>query len=691
VPTSRRSAARRTSPAPPKDEGAPGEPGLAARADALAAELGIGDAVVHLDYGLARVAGLEPAPAAEAEAGEALRLEFRDGATLLVPVTEMDRVWRYGGDPESAKLDRLTGGDWPERRAAIEAEVERAAAGLAEAARRRAGRRTDKLRWPAPAMKRFAAGFGFAETPDQRSAIEACLADLKSGRPMSRLVCGDVGYGKTEVALRAAAAVALGGKQVALVAPTTVLVRQHLATLEKRFAGTGLAIGQLSRLVSPAEARRVKAGLASGEIRIVVGTHAVAARRVRFAELGLVVIDEEQRFGAAVKTRLRALGEAVHRLTLTATPIPRTLLAALAGLIDVSTLETPPAERRPVRTTVAAFEDEAVRHALLAEKARGGQSFVVCPRIEDLEPMRARLARIAPELDLKIAHGKMPADEADAVMVGFAEGEGDVLLATNIIESGLDVPRANTMVVWRADRFGLAQTHQLRGRVGRGRAQGVCLLTTDPEAKPGRAAMKRLETLAALNRLGAGFEIARRDLDQRGAGDLLGEDQAGHAVAVGAELYRHLLERALAALDGEQAGADLAPTLNLGLAPAVPERLVPDPEARLSLYARWARAEDDEAVAALAERFAARHGERPETEDLWALARVRVLARTLRATRIDAGPKGAALTFAPGAPRPKPPHGAGWAEDRLIVPAAGAADARERLARVEALLRDLAG
>jgi transcription-repair coupling factor (superfamily II helicase) len=688
VPTSRRSPARRTDPAPQKEES---EPGLAARADALAAELGIGDAVVHLDYGLARITGLEPTPASEAEAGEAVRLEFRDGATLLVPVAEMDRVWRYGADPEAAKLDRLTGGDWPERRAALEAEIERAAAGLAEAARRRTERRTEKLRWPAAAMRRFVKGFGFEETPDQRHAIEACLADLKSGRPMGRLVCGDVGYGKTEVALRAAAAAALAGKQVALVAPTTVLVRQHLSTLEKRFAGTGLAIAQLSRLATPAEARRVKAGLASGEIRVVVGTHAVAGRGVRFAELGLVVIDEEQRFGAAIKTRLRALGDAVHRLTLTATPIPRTLLAALAGLVEVSTLETPPVERRPVRTSVGPFEDDAVAAALHAEKARGGQSFVVCPRIEDLEPMRARLAGIAPELDLKIAHGKMPADETDAVMVGFADGEGDVLLATNIIESGLDVPRANTMVVWRADRFGLAQAHQLRGRVGRGRAQGVCLLATDPEAKPGRAALKRLETLAALNRLGSGFEIARRDLDQRGAGDLLGEDQAGHVVAVGAELYRLLLERALAAQAGEAAGDELAPTLNLGLVPAIPERLVPDPEARLSLYARWARVRDENAIAAFAERFAERYGETIEVGELIALARVRALARALRITRIDAGPKGAALTFAPGAAHPKPPKGARWAEGRLVAAGAGGEDARDRLARVEALLRALAG
>jgi len=538
------------------------------------------------------------------------------------------------------------------------------------------------------AYERFAARFPFAETPDQGRAIADTLVDLASGRPMDRLVCGDVGFGKTEVALRAAAAAALAGKQVAIVAPTTVLVRQHLHTFRRRFAGLGVEVAGLSRLVSPAEAKRVKAGLADGGIQVVVGTHALAAKGVRFRDLGLVVIDEEQRFGAAHKAKLRDLAQGLHVLTLTATPIPRTLQAALVGLQDLSVIATPPTQRRPIRTFLTPFDPVTVREALVRERRRGGQSFVVCPRVEDIEPLGKRLSELVPELQVMAAHGKMPADEIDDAMVRFAEGEGDVLLATNIIESGLDVPRANTMLVWRADRFGLSQLHQLRGRVGRGRARGVAYLLTDPDQEIAPATAKRLQTLEALDRLGAGFAISARDLDLRGAGDLLGEEQAGHVKLIGLGLYQHLLERALRAARGE-AVEDWTPELNLGPGGLIPEDYVPEPEVRINLYARLARTETARDVDALRDEIEDRFGPPPDALDqLIALARLRTLCRGLGVARIDAGPKAIALTFRDGvaerlvAAGALEPFGDGliWRDGRLIVSQPSETDAeRQRL------------
>jgi transcription-repair coupling factor (superfamily II helicase) len=405
-------------------------------------------------------------PGAPAE--DEIVLEFADGAKLLVPAEELGRIWRYGAEADAVTLDKLGGATWPKRRAAMEADLAELASKLAAMVAEREEAEAEPIVPPRRPFERFAAGFAFAETPDQARAIEQVLDDLASGRPMDRLVCGDVGFGKTEVALRAAAAAALSGRQVAVVAPTTVLVRQHVGTFRRRFAGLGLEVAHLSRLVSAAEARSVKEGLASGDTPVVIGTHALAGKGVKFKDLALLIVDEEQRFGSAQKANLRALGENAHVLTLTATPIPRTLQGAMVGLQDLSIIATPPARRQPVRTFLTPLDPVPVRSALLRERRRGGQSFVVCPRIEDIEPMAARLRELVPELHLVVAHGKMPPDEMDRVMVEFADGIGDVLLATNIIESGLDVPRANTILIWRADRFGLSQLHQLRGRVGRG-------------------------------------------------------------------------------------------------------------------------------------------------------------------------------------------------------------------------------
>ncbi|GJD93191.1 DEAD/DEAH box helicase [Methylobacterium iners] len=611
-------------------------------------ELRVGDVAIHEDHGLCVFEGLERVTGPHGQAEDAVRLRFADDAVLMVPASQAGRIWRYGSEVDAVSLDRLESGTWEKRRTGVEDAVRRTAQTMLTLAEARRQAKASVLVPPTREMQRFAAGFGFALTADQSSAIDAVLSDLASGHPMDRLACGDVGFGKTEVALRAAAAALFAGKQVAIAAPTTVLVRQHVQTFRRRFARFGIEVAQLSRLVPPVEAKRVKAGIADGSIRLVIGTHALAARGVRFADLGLVVVDEEQRFGAKQKERLRRLGQRAHVLTLTATPIPRTLQSALVGLQDLSVLATPPIVRQPIRTLIAPFASDTVRAALMRERRRGGQSFVVCPRIADVAPMQERLRDIAPELQVLVAHGELDPAEMDDVMVRFADGEGDVLLATNIIESGLDVPRANTMLVWQPDKFGLSQLHQLRGRVGRGQRRAVTYLLSDSEAPLSLASQKRLRTLEALDRLGAGFAISARDLDLRGAGDLVGEDQAGHVRLIGLGLYQHLLEQALRAARGEPV-EDWHPDVQLGLSGHVPESYVPEPELRLSLYTRVARLRMQEEAAALREEIEDRFGPLPEpVEELITLAQLRVACVGLGIERLSGGPQGLAADFRPG-------------------------------------------
>ena len=498
---------------------------------------------------------------------------------------------------------------------------------------------------------------------------------------MNRLVCGDVGFGKTEVALRAAAAAALSGHQVAIVAPTTVLARQHLETVRRRFAGTDVRVEAL--MGAGPEGRAVRAGLADGSVGIVVGTQALAAAGLRWKRLGLVVIDEEQRFGEAQKQALlgrRGPEGAVHALVMTATPIPRTMQMAMVGLRDVSVIATAPIRRQPTRTLVAPFDPVLVRDALLRERSRGGQSFVVCPRIADLAP-GGGAAGGAGVRGLRVvqAHGRMKAEALEAAVVGFAGGEGDVLLATNIIEAGLDIPRANTMVVLHADRFGLAQLHQIRGRVGRGGRRGVALLTTDPGRKLAANTLARLKALESLSSLGAGVAISAADLDQRGAGELFGEVQAGHVSALGTELYQHLLLRAVRALQGE-APPPPPPVVHAELPGHIPEDYVPEPDLRLSLYRRLARVcesgELDEFEAELHDRF----GDWPEpVAALLAVARLRCWCSGLHVARLDSGPRGAALTLVNGGAAELAARlGGVEKEGRVLVPVAGAAIQRAR-------------
>jgi transcription-repair coupling factor (superfamily II helicase) len=651
----------------------------------------IGDVVIHEDHGIAVIAGLRtPSGAGQGAVGEVIELEYTGGAKRLIPVEEADRIWKYGADRSAVTLDGLDGVSWRKRRLIIDRAMTETAAELTRLSKENAKRRAAKIVPEPGAYNDFAAGFPFSETPDQARAIAAVQGDLASGRPMDRLVVGDVGYGKTEVALRAAGLVALAGKQVVIAAPTTVLVRQHFETFKKRFERTGLNVASLSRLSDAAERKRVKAGLADGSISVVVGTGAVA-KDVAYADLALVVIDEEQRFGAADKAMLRNLGEEVHSLSLTATPIPRTLQNALLGLRQMSVIATPPARRQPIRTFTGVFDDAQIRTALLREKDRDGQSFVVVPRIQDMAALAATLKRLTPELSLLHAHGEMPAAEIDSAMVRFAGGDGDVLLATNIIEAGLDVPRANTMIIWRADRFGLAQLHQLRGRVGRGNRRGHIFLTTEPGASLTEATQKRLRTLESLDRLGAGFAISARDLDIRGAGDLVGDAQSGHMKLIGIDLYQHLLERAVREARGEKLER-WTPVINAGLSGRIPAEWIPEADTRLSLYLRLARLTSREELDAFEDELADRFGEEPEEAAiLLRIANLRVLARDANVAKIDAGPS--AIAFTPRgdvAKRAVAEAGLTTKSTRLLLEAPIASPS-ERLDRVEETLRILAG
>ncbi|WP_294392376.1 helicase-related protein [uncultured Sphingomonas sp.] len=652
-------------------------------------EIRAGDVVVHEDHGIGIVAGLDRLAGSEGgdDAGDAIKLTYANDGVRLVPVAEADRIWRYGAEADAVALDRLDGSSWEKRRGEIDAAIAESARTLTRLAAERAEQTAPVLDPDPAAYERFAAGFAFTETPDQAKAIAAVRTDLASGRPMDRLVIGDVGYGKTEVALRAAAIAALAGRQVAIAAPTTVLARQHIESFTERFEGTGIVVAGLSRLSSAAEKKKVKAGLADGSIHVVVGTGAVAGKGVAYKDLALVIIDEEQRFGAADKDRLRSQS-AGHVLTLSATPIPRTLQMALVGLQQLSVIATPPARRQPIRTAVGTFVPETLRAALLRERSRGGQSFVVVPRIEDMAPLAETLGKLVPELEVLQAHGKMPAAEIDEAMVRFGRGEGDVLLATNIIEAGLDVPRANTMVIWRADRFGLSQLHQLRGRVGRGSRRGQVLLFTDPEHEIAPRTLKRLRTLEAFDRLGAGFAISARDLDMRGAGDLLGETQAGHMKLIGIDLYQQLLESALRQARGETVDR-WTPELQLGLDGRLPESWIPDEELRVTTYARIARLADADALAALEEELEDRFGAMPEeVRRLLAIAGLRAEARAADIARIVAGPGAIAIEPRPRVKIDARAHGLEEKSGRYLLQER-IEDPRQRMERVGEIVRAL--
>ncbi len=646
-----------------------------------------GDIVVHRGHGVCRLRGL-----ASVGAEERVALDFAGDTELLVPTDELDQIWRYGSETDSVALDKVDGRAWHHREAEIADEITTTAKALAAEAAARGKLKAPAIHPPAGPYARFVRRFAFPLSPDQADATDATLADLAAGRPMDRLVCGDVGFGKTEIALRAAAATALAGYQVAIVAPTTVLARQHFDTFTRRFAGLGICVDKLLRGGTTAEAAAVRTGLADGSIAVVVGTQAVAADAIRFKKLALVVIDEEQRFGDAQKKRLATLRNpegGVHTLVMTATPIPRTLQTAMVGLRQISVIATAPVRRQPTRTFVLPWDPVIVREALMREHARGGQSFVVCPRIEDTEPVAARLAEIAPELSVVTAHGRLKPQALEQAVAEFAGGEHDVLLATNIIEAGLDIPRANTILITRPDRFGLAQLHQMRGRVGRGARRSFAYLLTEGGKTLSAPTERRLHTLEAQEQLGAGITISLADMDARGAGDLFGAQQAGHVHAIGTELYQHLLANELAVGHGKPRPPP-PPILHTEVSARIPEDLVGEPNLRFELYRRLARLPDQDAAAAFAEELEDRFGELPEPVQLLiAQAGLRAWCAANGITRLDAGPHAIALTTADPASAQaltKRFDGAKAKEGRVLIPLA-IPNASDRLRQLCGLTR----
>ncbi|XBQ15889.1 MAG: transcription-repair coupling factor [Oceanicaulis sp.] len=614
---------------------------------AEAGALSTGDLVVHADHGLGRYLGLKTLTVGEAP-HDCLELEYAGQSRLYLPVENIELLSRYGQDSETAQLDKLGGAAWQARKAKAKKRLRDMADQLIKIAAQRNARDAEVIEPPSGLYDEFAARFPYAETDDQLNAIEDVFADLQRGRPMDRLICGDVGFGKTEVALRAAFITALSGRQVAVVAPTTLLARQHYNTFCERFRGWPVKIRQLSRLVGQKEATATRKELESGDCDIVVGTHALLAKTVKFDRLGLLVVDEEQHFGVKHKERLKELRSDVHVLTLTATPIPRTLQLAMSGIRDLSIIATPPVDRLAVRTYVTPFDAVTVREALLRERYRGGQSFFVVPRIADLEEAAEFLREQTPEVSFVQAHGQMAASQLEDIMTAFYEGRYDVLLSTTIVESGIDIPTANTLVVHRADRFGLAQLYQLRGRVGRSKARAYAYLTTPANQKLTEGADKRLKVLQSLDSLGAGFTLASHDLDLRGGGNLLGEEQSGHIKDVGVELYQSMLEEAVASLQGAdpEDSRDWSPQINIGAAVLIPDEYVPDLDVRMALYRRLSGLETKTEREAFAAELIDRFGPLPEeVESLMQVVAIKALCKRAGVAKLDAGPKGAVATF----------------------------------------------
>jgi len=617
--------------------------------DALteAASLTVGDLVVHADHGIGRFVGLTTIEAA-GEPHDCLELHYAGGDKLYLPVENIELLTRYGSDESGVVLDRLGGVAWQSRKAKLKQRILEMAEKLIKVAAMRELRTAPVLSPPDGTYDEFAAGFPYEETEDQVTSIAAVLEDLASGRPMDRLVCGDVGFGKTEVALRASLIAVLAGKQVAVVVPTTLLARQHFHTFTERFRGFPVKVAQASRLVTAKDLAEVKKALKDGDIDIVIGTHALLGNAIQFADLGLLIVDEEQHFGVKHKERLKEMREDVHVLTLTATPIPRTLQLALSGVRELSLISTPPVDRLAVRTYVTPFDPMTLREALLRERFRGGQTFFVVPRISDLEEAAAFLQEHAPELKIARAHGQMPPSELDQVMNAFYDRKYDVLLSTTIVESGLDIPSANTLIVYRADMFGLAQLYQLRGRVGRSKIRAYAYFAIPADGRLTPAAEKRLKALQSLDKLGAGFILASHDLDIRGAGNLLGEEQSGHIREVGFELYQSMLEEAVATLKGgdESIEDQWSPRINLGTSVLIPEPYVPDLQVRLGLYRRLAAVDNHEAIEGFAAELIDRFGPLPEeVRHLLNVVEIKGLCRQAGIEQIDAGPKGAVIAF----------------------------------------------
>ena len=614
-------------------------------------DLAPGDLVVHEAHGVGRYHGLRTM-SADGRAADFLLLEYAEGGRLYLPVERLDLISKYMGAPEgAARLDRLGGGAWQRVKESVRAALRQMAEELLRLYATRSVAERTAFPPDTPWQREFDAAFRFEETPDQLCAIEDTKADLERAQPMDRLVAGDVGYGKTEVALRAAFKVVADGRQVAVLVPTTVLAQQHFNTFSDRFASFPARVELLSRFRSPREQKAVLAGLRSGTVDVVIGTHRLLSRDVEFKRLGLLVVDEEHRFGVTHKERVKQLRASVDVLTLTATPIPRTLYMAMSGVRDLSVIETPPLDRLPVETVVTRFSRTVIQEAIERELGRGGQVFFVHNRVQSLPSMTAFIRGLCPDARVVMAHGQMAERELEAVMVKFVDGQADVLVSTAIVESGLDIPASNTIIVNRADRFGLAQLYQLRGRVGRERLQAYAYLLIPADGRLDETAQRRLRVIEELTELGAGFKLALRDLEIRGAGNLLGPEQHGHIAAVGFDLYTKLLEEAVRELKGEPAPPHVDPTITVEVEALVPEGYVPEANQRLALYKRLADVVEGEEIARLRSEMLDRFGPVPAAvEALLDVVGLRVAARVLGVERVEAQGGRALLTFAPSTP-----------------------------------------
>lgn len=622
-------------------------------ADAFLAELsalGRGDLVVHTEHGIGKYLGLEPVTVGKSQ-HDCVMLEYHGGDKLYIPVENIDVLTRYGSSEESVPLDRLGGEAWQKRRSRLKERIREIAGELMKVAAERALKKAPVFEADDASFNQFVDRFPWQETDDQDRAISDVLRDLESGRPMDRLVCGDVGFGKTEVALRAAFVAAMNGQQVAVVAPTTLLARQHFTNFAERFAGFPIKVGRLSRLVAAKETKETREALQDGTMDIVVGTHAILSKTTQFKNLGLVIVDEEQRFGVTHKEKLKQLRANVHMLTLTATPIPRTLQMAMTGLRELSTIQTPPVDRLAVRTYVMEWDEMVMREALLREHHRGGQSFIVVPRIADMADLEEWLRENVPEVKAISAHGQMSPTEVEERMSAFYEGKYEVLLSTTIVESGLDIPSANTIIIHRADRFGLAQLYQLRGRVGRSKLRAYAYLTYPKDQQLSEIAEKRLKVLGDLDSLGAGFQLASHDLDIRGAGNLLGDEQSGHIREVGFELYQSMLEDAILAAKAGQLGLEakpetVSPQITVDAPIMIPEDYVPDLAVRMALYRRLNDAKDSAEIEAMAAEMIDRFGPLPDaTSNLVRLIEIKHQAIAANIAKIDVGARGTLVSF----------------------------------------------
>ncbi len=615
-------------------------------------ELTEGAPIVHEDHGVGRYRGLI-AMDVGGMPGEFLEIEYAKGDRLYVPGAQLHLISRYSGaSPETAPLHSLGGEAWAKAKKKAAEKVRDVAAELLEIQARRQARAGLALHVDRPMYEPFAAGFPFEETPDQRAAIEAVLRDLQSSQPMDRVVCGDVGFGKTEVAVRAAFAAASAGKQVAVLVPTTLLAEQHYRNFRDRFADWPLKVEVLSRFKTTKEIKAELEKLAEGKLDVIVGTHRLLQPDVKFKDLGLVIVDEEQRFGVRQKEALKALRANVHLLTLTATPIPRTLNMAMAGLRDLSIIATPPANRMAVQTFVTPWDDALLREAFQRELSRGGQVYFLHNDVESIGRMQRELQELVPEARIGVAHGQMPERELEQVMLDFQKQRFNVLLCTTIIESGIDIPNANTIIMNRADKFGLAQLHQLRGRVGRSHHRSYAYLVVPDKRSITADAQRRLEAIASMDELGAGFTLATHDLEIRGAGELLGEDQSGQMAEVGFSLYTELLERAVRSIKAghlpdvdvgqERRGADV----ELNVPALIPEDYLPDVHTRLTLYKRISSAPDKEDLRDLQVEMIDRFGLLPDpAKYLFATAELKLAANALGIRKLELGEHGGRIVF----------------------------------------------